>query len=267
AVAGAGLASTGALMVSAGATVSLHSMTLNAGATLGGGGTLTLDGTTAVNAAITFGAATTQTGTVIGSGTVVVGAPFTWTAGVTSATGGVQVPAGQALTLSSGNQKVLDNAPWLNQGLVVASGGPLYLQSNAAVTNAAGAVWDVQSDFGMTSSGCGGPTFSNAGLLQMTGGAHTLSVTSCVAFSNTGSVQLRIGGTSAGQYDVLAGGSGATLGGTLDLPLVNGFVPASGNTFNVVTYNSRIGTFAVIDGHGQTYTPTYGANILTLQVP
>jgi len=56
----------------------------------------------------------------------------------------------------------------------------------------------------------------------------------------------------------------ATLGGTLDVTLINAFTPGVGNSFQVLNYGSRSGTFATIDGHGQTYTPNYNPTNLTL---
>jgi hypothetical protein len=40
----------------------------------------------------------------------------------------------------------------------------------------------------------------------------------------------------------------ATLGGTLNLQLINGFVPTIGNTFDIINFASETGTFATING-------------------
>jgi hypothetical protein len=60
---------------------------------------------------------------------------------------------------------------------------------------------------------------------------------------NNGTIQTRIGGTAAGQYDVLAVNGNATLGGTLTSTLINGFTP-SGQSFDVITSSSASGGFA-----------------------
>ena len=72
----------------------------------------------------------------------------------------------------------------------------------------------------------------------------------------------------------------ATLSGTLNLAVVNGFSPAIGNTFPVLTYGSRTGQFqglvlsevegttlnGLTIGNGNQFTPTYNATNLTLGV-
>ena len=61
---------------------------------------------------------------------------------------------------------------------------------------------------------------------------------------------------------------GATLDGTLNLALVNGFSPAIGNSFQVMTFGSRTGQFATINGtalgNGKQFSPAYSAANLTL---
>ena len=62
----------------------------------------------------------------------------------------------------------------------------------------------------------------------------------------------------------------ATLDGMLNLALVNGFSPAIGNSFQVMTFGSRTGQFATINGlaigNGKQFTPAYTATSLTLNV-
>ncbi|MGE3473298.1 MAG: PKD domain-containing protein, partial [Vicinamibacterales bacterium] len=132
----------------------------------------------------TFGGGLALAGTLSGGAASLAGAS-TWTAGVIAGTA-VHVLPGQSLALVSASQKLLDNAPWLNEGTVTWSGGPLYVQSNAAVTNAAGALWDVQGDLQLTSSNCGSPTFTNAGTLRRSAGTGIFSISSCVAVTNAG---------------------------------------------------------------------------------
>ena len=54
----------------------------------------------------------------------------------------------------------------------------------------------------------------------------------------------------------------------LNLALVNGFSPAIGNSFQVLTFDSRTGQFATINGlalgNGKQFTPAYTATNLTL---
>jgi hypothetical protein len=85
--------------------------------------------------------------------------------------------------------------------------------------------------------------------------------------TSTGTIGLRLGGTAAGQFDRILASATFTFDGTLDITLTGGFTPASLDSFVVVTYPARVGTFALINGNGETYTPTYGATALTLQKP
>ena len=262
------LSTSGHLTAGAGTTFFLDQVTLQAGSTFSGTGTLAMNGQTTVTGAMTVTIPVVLGGTVTGSGALTLAAPITWTTGtVDLAGGGLTVNPGQTLTLSTGGQKVVNPGSALtNHGTVVWTGGTLYVQSNGAVVNASDGVWTVQGDLTLTSTNCGSPTFTNAGLLRKTGITGTFTVGSCVALTNTGTIQLRLGGTVAGQFDRIVAGT-VTLGGTLDISLVNGFAPVSGNAFDVLGYTSRVGTFAVVNGNGETYTPTYGASALTLQKP
>ena len=50
------------------------------------------------------------------------------------------------------------------------------------------------------------------------------------------------------QYDQLRVGGSATLDGTLNVSLANGFTPADLDSFQVLTFGSRSGDFAVKNG-------------------
>jgi len=79
----------------------------------------------------------------------------------------------------------------------------------------------------------------------------------------SGTLNIDLGGYSAGQtYDrvtVAAGGVGgvATLGGTLNIALTNGFSPTNGATFRFLTANSRVGAFTTFN---------YPSNDIGLQI-
>ena len=89
---------------------------------------------------------------------------------------------------------------------------------------------------------------------------------------STGSLNIDIGGTTVGtQYGQLAVTNGASLKGTLNIKLVNGFVPAIGNTFTILTASAVSGTFATVNGlsinSGEHFDPpVYNANSVTLTV-
>jgi hypothetical protein len=82
--------------------------------------------------------------------------------------------------------------------------------------------------------------------------------------SATGAFNVKIGGTAGGQFDTLTTSGATTLGGPLNVSLINSFSPAVGNTFTILTAASVTGTFsstnlpALTTGLGWqvTYNPT-----------
>ena len=68
--------------------------------------------------------------------------------------------------------------------------------------------------------------------------------------SYNGTLEIEIGGTSAGDFDQLnhiLGAGIADLGGTFDISLINGFLPSVGDTFEIITAVTVLDTFAVED--------------------
>jgi hypothetical protein len=69
--------------------------------------------------------------------------------------------------------------------------------------------------------------------------------------SAAGALDIAIGGTTVGtQYDQLKVNKSASLGGTLNVSLINGFIPTIGSTFAIVNAGSRSGTFGQVNGLG-----------------
>ena len=63
-----------------------------------------------------------------------------------------------------------------------------------------------------------------------------------------GTLDISIGGTTAGtKFDQL-NSTTAKLNGTLDISLINGFVPTVGSTFRIMDYNSESGAFSAVNG-------------------
>jgi hypothetical protein len=146
--------------------------------------------------------------------------------------GGTSVAAGATLA-SSGNVK-------LNGGILIGSGTVV-----STVTNA-----------GIIAPG----SQSSAGVLTVNGSYTQTS---------TGTLNLKIGGTTAGtQFDQLQISGAAVFAGTLNLSILNNFVPAIGNTFALIGFASRTGDFATENGRTQgarLFDPGYtttGLNLL-----
>ncbi|HET9493032.1 MAG TPA: S-layer homology domain-containing protein [Chloroflexia bacterium] len=80
-----------------------------------------------------------------------------------------------------------------------------------------------------------------------------------------GTLNIELGGlTPATEYDRLDVDGAASLNGELHTSAINGFVPGLGDSFTVLLYGSRSGTFSSIAGG--TYTANYNPNDLTLVV-
>ena len=122
-----------------------------------------------------------------------------------------------------------------------AYGATLAVPLGNTLTNAAGAT--ITSLVGAGGSRTIDTTLDNQGtLIVAPGAAHSLQITGSLVTS--GVVNLEIGGlTAATLYDRLAATGAVTLGGTLNIGLINAFVPAIGDTFTVTTYGSRTGSF------------------------
>jgi uncharacterized delta-60 repeat protein len=107
--------------------------------------------------------------------------------------------------------------------------------------------------------------FTNQGALIASNGGK-LSISGDYNASGGGTINIGIGSGGAGDFDVTGI---ATLGGALNINLLNGFIPPQGNSNNVVTYGSETGAFATINGlspAGVLLTPTLGTTALTLFV-
>jgi photosystem II stability/assembly factor-like uncharacterized protein len=97
-----------------------------------------------------------------------------------------------------------------------------------------------------------------------------LSISNSVTqiYSNTanGRLNLQLGGLIPGtNHDQVRINGQANLSGTINVDFVNGFVPAIGNSFTVMTYTARSGQFAgILSPPGVTLQPAYFPTHLVL---
>ena len=76
-----------------------------------------------------------------------------------------------------------------------------------------------------------------------------LTVSKTYGQNASGVLDISIGGTTAGtKYDQLNIAGSASLNGTLNLSLINGFVPTVGTTFEILNAGSVSGTFSAVHG-------------------
>ena len=97
-----------------------------------------------------------------------------------------------------------------------------------------------------------------------------LTVTGSYTQNATGTLNISIGGTVAGTFGEVAVSNGVSLGGTLSIKRINGFVPAIGNSFKILTGSIVSGHFATVNGlsinSGEHFQVDYSSNAVTLVV-
>ena len=111
---------------------------------------------------------------------------------------------------------------------------------------------------------------SNSGTIAPGPSAATLQIAGAYTQTVNGTYSVEIGGPADMQFDRLAIAGVATLAGTLDVHLINAFVPSLGQSFPVMNFDSHVGTIANLTGAGivggLTFAPYYGLASLALQV-
>ncbi|HMX16162.1 MAG TPA: hypothetical protein PKD29_04860, partial [Rhodocyclaceae bacterium] len=153
-----------------------------------------------------------------------------------AASGRVDVAAGAVLEVQ--------NTMAANSGIIeLATGGTF--RKTGGFTNAATGIlrgtglFDVGAGNALTNLGTISPGPGTSGT------AGTLAITGDLANSGTGQINLEIGGTGAGSYDVLAVSGTATLGGTLNVATLGAYTPVPADSVNGITAAGFIGDFAV----------------------
>jgi hypothetical protein len=81
-------------------------------------------------------------------------------------------------------------------------------------------------------------------------------------------LNIEIGGYTPGAngYDQVAVTGAATIDGTLNVKLVNGFRPTPGDTFSIITSTAATGNFSAINSHGFSVTSEASPSGITLTV-
>ena len=106
--------------------------------------------------------------------------------------------------------------------------------------------------------------FGNTGTLTL-GPGSTLTIDGGFTQAHTATLIEQIGGTpGSGQYGQANITAAAALDGTFTLNLVNGFTPAAGQNYQVLSFNSASGNFATFTGFGSTFSETRNTNSLVI---
>jgi hypothetical protein len=192
------------------------------------------------------------TGTFVNAGTLnktgaVPGA--TAVQGVFNNSGTVNVQSGTLAFANAYTQTA--GSTIVSAGATLASSGAVNIQ--AGLLNGLGTV---QADV------------NNAGTVGTGASTGTLTITRTFTQSATGTLNIKI--ASSSQFDTVAVGGVATLGGTLNVSLVNSFTPTVGLSFKVLPFASVNGDFMTISGLSinptLSFSPIFNSADLTLVV-
>ncbi|MBI1926944.1 T9SS type A sorting domain-containing protein [Candidatus Poribacteria bacterium] len=257
----------GALTIPAGSTMNFGGALFGGaldGYTLNNAGTVTLTTPYGLGLAILvtngaiFNNQPTGTFDVQGSG----GANFEYTGvGTTPAFNNAGTFKSQAETFFAG-------IPFNNTGTVDVQNGRLYFITGdytqaAGTTRIRGGRLDATNTINIQGGTLEGGTIlanvSNAGQVNPAGTSPgSLYITGNYTQTATGSLNVELE-HPLNAFDQLNISGIATLNGTLNISLINGFVPKIGDSYQIITYGSRNGTFATVTGSGLfdvIYNPT-----------
>ena len=118
----------------------------------------------------------------------------------------------------------------------------------------------------------GAGTVYSIGDLRPGNSPATVNFGGALVLGSSTALTMELGGLAAGtQHDRLAIAGTVSLAGSLKVSLLDGFVPSTGNSFEIVTAGGRVaGTFGsaqlpVLEG-GMTWSLVYGVNSVVIQI-
>jgi hypothetical protein len=210
---------------------------------------------------------------ISGAGTQVLDSPFIGEgndalAGLTTntATGHLTVGAGYHLTTAG----AFSNAGivTIQSGASLSTGAGGYSQSAGTTTVdgtlTAANVWINAGSLNGAGTIIG--NLINAAIVTPGDPTGTLSIQGNYTQTATGALDIILAGSSA--YGALAVSGTATLAGTLNVSLSNGYMPALGASFTILSFGTRLGDFGTENGldlgNGFFFVPSYLGNALTL---
>jgi hypothetical protein len=193
--------------------------------------------------------------------------PFTNTGTLRASNGATLFFSGSStLTNNGGTLDVLTGST------ISAGGGITLLQTSGTIDLNGG---DMNFPLGVDLNGgqlIGNGTFTgsvrnNGGTLGPGHSPGKIVITGNYTQGASGVLNMEIGGKTPGtQYDQLQVSGTATLGGTLNVSLINGFRPAVGDVFQLIAPSSFSGAFATVNTTGFTGQVNYSAGSTTITV-
>ncbi len=209
------------------------------------------------------GGARTLTCQLLNSGTVTVNAATTLAGSgadhVNNASGLIDLAGGNLTITQSGTTPTL-----LNNGTLSIAATRTLTATAGTVTNAA--TGTIRGSGTLVVSGT---TFANQGKYMPGASSGILTVTGSSPSTSSASIDLEIGGLTAGTgYDRLAVSGNLGIDGTINVSLINGFMPVPGDVFQVLTFGSSSGgppNITGLDlGGGLSFFPQFSGTSLTL---
>ena len=165
-----------------------------------------------------------------------------------------------AATLDSGASNLVSGG---GSRTMISAGGTVFLSDDTAwelngalLVNNGEINGTININYGSFAKGTGsyGVVNVNGGGVYSPGTSPGVSTAATVAFANgsftNGAPKLAIelGGTASGtQYDQLHVTGALTLGGALDVSLINDFTPTAGQSFDILDWGTLSGTFPTIN--------------------
>jgi hypothetical protein len=282
---------TGTLNAAANSTINVNNTFLNlVSGTLTGGtysvtGILTIPGNITTNdAKITLTGTASQilnpnttalagfvTNGALGSFSLAGGQSFT-AAGTFTNSGVVTIAKGSIFTVGAGGMYVQNSGKTTVNGELTLSSADGSVNDSESGPDAGTAVIRIARGSLLGNGGNIAASVSSSGTV-VPGSITTagkLAVTGAYSQSSTGALNANLTGTSAGEFSLLHVTGAATLSGTLNIELLNSFVPAIGDTFEILTAGKVSGTFGTVNGTvingSEQFTVTYNSNNVTLTV-
>lgn len=152
--------------------------------------------------------------------------------------------------------------------------GTVYIISGSFTTVLSGTITNsisVPANTSFIGTGTISGDLDNAGTVSPGASPGTINVTGDYTQESTGVLAMEIGGTTPDtEHDQLLVSGTAALDGTLQLSLIESFIPSLGDSFTLMTYASQTGNFATENlpdlGPGFAWELTYGDTALTLTI-
>jgi hypothetical protein len=237
-----------------------HNQLASGPLTLGAGNTLVLAGLGTINGSLST-AGTLALGDATGPGQLTISRGLTNNGEIKIAAGSLSVTGGDVA--NSGTVIVGPGDDLSVDGSYTQTGGSTQLDSGSLT---AGGLVDLE---GGVLGGTGtvyANVLNNAKVdVGQPGSPGVLTIVGDYTQAAGGVLVIEVGGTDAGtDFDQLAVTGQATLDGTLTVNLTGGFVPNSGDRFQVLTFGSETGAFATVDGDGPLFAPSYDPMDVTL---